>query len=51
MNLEDFFEETMDRLIVMRLEQDIELVAEVGDDPQLLDALKRVVKFLGGKCE
>lgn len=51
MNLEDFFEETIDRLIVMRLKQDIELVKEVSNDPQLLDALQRVVKFLGGTCE
>ncbi len=52
MNLEDFFEETMDRLIVMRLEQDIELIETCGDnDPELLAALQRVVKFLGGTCE
>lgn len=49
--LNDIINENLDRLIVSRLEQDIELVAEMGDDPELLAALQRVVKFLGGEYE
>ena len=47
--LRDIVEENLDRLIVARLEQDLELVA--GCDSVLEDALVRVIKFLGGAAE
>lgn len=42
--LRDIVEENLDRLIVARLEEDLELVS--GCDPVLEAALRRVIKFL-----
>lgn len=42
--LRDIVEENLDRLIVARLHEDLELVA--GCDPVLEAALRRVIKFL-----
>lgn len=42
--LQDIIDENLDRLIVARLEQDLELVS--GCDPVLEAALRRVIKFL-----
>lgn len=42
--LRDIVEENMDRLIVARLEQDLELVA--GCDRHLEASLERVIRFL-----
>ena len=42
--LRDIVEENMDRLIVARLQEDLELVT--GCDPVLEAALRRVIKFL-----
>jgi len=47
--LRDIVEENLDRLIVARLEQDLELVS--GCDPVLEAALRRVIKFLDVSAE
>ena len=47
--LQDVINENLDRLIVARLEQDLELVD--GCDPVLEAALRRVIKFLDVSAE
>lgn len=47
--LQDVINENLDRLIVARLEQDLELVS--GCDPVLEAALQRVIKFLDVSAE
>lgn len=47
--LRDVVNENLDRLIVARLEEDLELVA--GCDPVLEAALRRVIRFLDVAAE
>ena len=47
--MRDIVNENLDRLIVARLEQDLEMVT--GYDVVLEAALIRVIKFLGGAAE
>lgn len=47
--LRDVVRENLDRLIVARLEQDLEMVT--GCDAVLEAALIRTIKFLGGSAE
>lgn len=42
--LNDIINENLDRLIVSRLEQDLEMVS--GQDTELESALRRVIRFL-----